>query len=119
MKEDRLQFAQENAVRVMRFRLPFNMDTMEIDELMGAVMAGLEQASQEKWMVDLSGVDYMGSSMLGLMVNIRQRIRQGGGKLVLFGLTPQLLHTFKSCSLERLFSFAKTGPEAAAVLARL
>ena len=67
-------------------------------------------------MVDLSQVGYMGSSMLGLFVNIRERIRQAGGTLVLCAMSPPLLRIFKTCCLERLFTIAKTRPDALALV---
>jgi anti-anti-sigma factor len=100
----------------MRFKLPFSMDAMEIDDLIRTVMQGLESKSQEKWVVDLTEAAYMGSSMLGMMVNIRQRIRQGGGKLALFGLSDPLMRTFQACCLERLFTISKTRAQAIAAV---
>ena len=54
----------------------------------------------------------MGSSLLGLMINIRVRILQGGGRLVLCGLSPALMQIFRTCCLERLFSIAQTRDDA-------
>ena len=41
-------------------------------------------------MLDLTDVVYMGSSVLGLMVNVRQTIKSAGGKLVLCGMSERL-----------------------------
>jgi anti-anti-sigma factor len=58
----------------------------------------------------------MGSSALGLMVNIRQCILQAGGDLVLCGLSPQLLRIFRTCCMERLFRISKTQADALKVV---
>jgi anti-anti-sigma factor len=116
MSSQRFQVTQEYAVNVMQFVLPVTMDTMEVDSLIEEVLKSLDSKNGEPWVVDLSKVGYMGSSMLGLFVNVRERIRQGGGTLVLAGMSPQLLRIFKTCCLERLFTIAKTRADALALV---
>lgn len=116
MSDQRFQVLVEQSVNVMQFALPSTLDTMEIDSLIEGVLKQLASRGHEPWVVDLAQVDYLGSSMLGLFVNIRERIRQGGGTLVLCGMSPQLLRIFKTCCLERLFTIAKTRGEAIALV---
>jgi anti-anti-sigma factor len=118
MISNRFEVSQEETVQVLRLALPDQMDGMEIDTIIDSVLRSLEGKSQNSWVLDLSDVAYMGSSMLGLMVNIRERIRQGGGSLVLCGLSTQLMRIFQTCCLERLFRIAKTRPEALAIASR-
>jgi anti-anti-sigma factor len=54
----------------------------------------------------------MGSAMLGLMVNIRQRIKSGGGQLTLCNVSPRLLAIIRACSMERLFRIARSRADA-------
>jgi anti-anti-sigma factor len=116
MDSQRFQVTQEYSVNVMQFVLPVTMDTMEVDTLIDAVLKTLDGKNAESWVVDLSQVGYMGSSMLGLFVNVRERIRQGSGTLVLCGMSPQLLRIFKTCCLERLFTIAKSRADALALV---
>src|SRR5580704_14208694 len=116
MSNQRFQVLVEQSVNVMQFVLPSTLDTMEIDTIIESVLKQLDSRGAETWVVDLAQVDYLGSSMLGLFVNIRERIRQGGGTLVLCGMSPQLLRIFKTCCLERLFTIAKTRGEAVALV---
>ena len=51
-------------------------------------------------------------AMLGLIVNIRQRVKAAGGRLVLCGLSRQLTDIFYTSSMQRLFTIAKGRPEA-------
>jgi anti-anti-sigma factor len=50
--------------------------------------------------------------MLGLIVNIRQQIKSGGGRLIVCGMSPRLTEIFHNCSMERLFTIVKTRPDA-------
>ena len=118
MSSNRFQITREQATNVLQFVLPSTMDTMEIDGLIESVLNQLATKGEQRWVVDLSQVDYLGSSMLGLFVNVRERVRQAGGKLVLCGMSPQLLRIFKTCCLESLFTIAKSRADALALAAR-
>jgi anti-anti-sigma regulatory factor len=50
------------------------------------------------------------------MVNIRQRIKSGGGAVVLCAMTPQLFAVFQACSLHRLFTIVPNRDQAVAQL---
>jgi anti-anti-sigma factor len=118
MPAERFEVSQEETVNVLRLSLPDGIDAMEIDSVIDGVLASLNGKAQGPWITDLSDVTYMGSAMLGLMVNIRQRIREAGGKLILCGMKPQLLKIFQACCLERLFDIAKTRDDAIALASR-
>ncbi|HEX4054126.1 MAG TPA: STAS domain-containing protein [Tepidisphaeraceae bacterium] len=112
MSSQRFQISQEQAVNVLQFFLPPSLDTLEIDSVIESVLQNIGTVGHGPWVVDLSQVQYMGSSMLGLFVNIRERIRQGGGTLVLCAMSPPLLRIFRTCCLERLFTIVNSRPEA-------
>src|ERR1700683_3632129 len=112
METSQIEVIQEQSSKVMKFNLPEWIDSLEIDGIMDQALRSLDQLAGERWIIDLSNVAYLGSAMLGLMVNLRERIRQGGGKLVLCGLSPALLRIFQACCLERLFTIVKTRPDA-------
>jgi|SRR5581483_110380 len=114
----RFSVTEESAVSVIRLSLPFMLDPIEVDRVIEAMLAEVTGKAARRWAMDLSEVAYMGSAMLGLMVNVRERIRAGGGKLVLFGMAPQLLEIFRTCCLERLFTIARTREEALKVATR-
>jgi anti-anti-sigma regulatory factor len=46
------------------------------------------------------------------MVNVRQRVKEARGRLVLCGLSPRLLQIFKTCCMERLFKIVRSRDEA-------
>ncbi|QOV87386.1 STAS domain-containing protein [Humisphaera borealis] len=103
MSHDWFAVSQEGVVQVLALAVPFHVDSADFDRLHDAIMSAVEVRVGSKWVIDLAGLHYMGSSVLGLMVNLRQRVRQGGGKLVLCGMNPKLHQVFRTCSLEKLF----------------
>ena len=98
---------QDN-VRVMELELQMIVDSAEFDRVHEAVIAAANEAPSERWVLDVSQVRYIGSAMLGLLVNLRQRIKSGGGKLVLCGLSAQLSKALTATSLHTLFTTTET-----------
>ena len=92
-----------NGVRVVELLMPSELDSDAFDALNAALLIEVGTVGTGACVLDLTAVEYMGSSMLGLMVNARQRVKTGGGRLVLCGLSEWLLNTFRASSLERLF----------------
>jgi anti-anti-sigma factor len=118
MSDQRFQISAEDSVQILQFSLPPMMDIIEIDTLIDSVLKQLETSGKARWIVDLSQTEYLGSSMLGLFVNMREKVRSAGGKLVLCGMSPALTRIFKTCCLERLFTIAKSRADAMAIVSR-
>jgi anti-anti-sigma factor len=103
-----------DAVQVIRLELPQTLDSGEFDRINDALLTVIAQRPTAGWVLDLSPLEYAGSSVLGLLVNLRQRVKQAGGRLVLCGLSDLLLQIFRTCSLERLFVIRRSVDEAVA-----
>jgi anti-anti-sigma factor len=54
-------------------------------------------------LLDFGRVRLMSSSMLGVMLHFSRRFREGGGRLKLCGLTPELREVFHIARYDRLF----------------
>jgi len=109
---DLYQVSRSGSVNVVDLTLPHTLDIQEFDRLNDSILALVRRELEGAWVLDLSRLSYMGSAALGLMVNLRQQIKQSGGRLVLCGLSPQLMHIFKTCCMERLFKIVKTREDA-------
>ena len=99
----RVRTTLAGAVRVIELHLPAALDSDAFDQVNATLLAELDAVGAGRCVLDLSAVQYMGSSMLGLMVNARQRVKAAGGRLVLCGMSDWLVQTFHTCSLEKLF----------------
>lgn len=118
MARDFVNVTNVQSVSVMDLRLPEQLDSGEFDRLNEALMSVLDGRINGKWVLDLSAVDYMGSSVLGMMINIRQHIKSGGGKLALAGLSPRMTQIFRTCCLEKLFDIGRTRDDAIRMLGK-
>ncbi|HWP40134.1 MAG TPA: STAS domain-containing protein [Tepidisphaeraceae bacterium] len=106
------------SVNVIELCLPESLDAVEFDRLNAAILGLLDAHQACPWVLDLSRVTYLGSAMLGLIVNVRQRVKLADGQLVLCGMSPRLLEIFRACSMERLFTIVRSRAEAIRIVAR-
>jgi anti-anti-sigma factor len=100
---NRFNLTSDNDIHVLELNLPYQIDQSEFDKIIEDLAASLNGHSGGKWIVDLSHVEYTGSAALGLLVNVRQQIKESGGSLVLCGVSPRLSDILHACSLDRLF----------------
>jgi anti-anti-sigma factor len=108
------RLSKAGSVNVIDLTLPQTLDIDEFDRLNDSLLERIRSEAEGQWVLDLSQVSYMGSAALGLLVNLRQQIKQTGGRLVLCGLSQQLTHVFKTCCMERLFKITKSRKDAIA-----
>ena len=104
--------SRAGAVNVVDLTLPHTLDIEEFDRLNESILELIRAEPEGQWVIDLSQLSYMGSAALGLLVNLRQQIKQSGGRLVLCGLSPQLMQIFKTCCMEKLFRIVKSRKDA-------
>ena len=119
MAEELLKLSTLGPIRVVELFLPGDLDSSEFDRLnegLADVFADAESGQGGRWILDLTHVAYLGSAGLGLLVNIRHRVKTMNGRLALCQMTPRLHEIFKTCSLERLFTIARTRDDAAKAL---
>ena len=112
MPESFFRVTRSESANVVALTLPEALDSKEFDRINEEMLAIFGTRPRERWVLDLSGLSYMGSSALGLMVNIRQRVKGAGGELVLCGLSPRLLRIFQTCCMERLFRITRNQADA-------
>lgn len=113
-----MKLTVSDGINVMDLTLPESLDSDEFDVLNESMLKTVQGKPSDSWVLDLSGVNYMGSSVLGLMINVRQHIKAGGGQLALCGMSPQLTRIFHTCCLEKLFIIMRTRHDALRALKR-
>ena len=112
MPQDFFRLESSDRVQVIELTLPQTLDSSEFDQLNESILGVVSSRKNERWVIDLAHVSYMGSAMLGLMVNLRQQVKSAGGKLILCSMPPTLMQIFRTCCMERLFTITRTRDEA-------
>lgn len=69
----------------------------------------------QKLLVDLKKVNYIDSSGLATFVELFQKMKKGGGKLILFNLTQPVRSVFEIAKLDSIFHLARDQEEALAL----
>src|SRR5277367_4482691 len=105
---DLFSIIEERSTWILELRVPQEMDALLTDSIIDSVTTHVQASNGGAWVVDLSLVKYLNSAGLGLLVNVRHKIRQSRGRLALCGLSPTLIELFRSCCLEQLFTIVRT-----------
>jgi len=108
MTSDLLKLTTIGSVQIIELRLPDDLDSSEFDRLNEEVGGWINPAAGKFWVVDLARVEYMPSSGLGLLVNIRHQVKAQKGQIMLCNMSSRLQGIFRACSLERLFTIHRT-----------
>jgi anti-anti-sigma factor len=112
MPDEYFVLTEVGAANVLSLSLPEFMDSEEFDRINEQVLQIFETHNKTYWVLDVTGLNYAGSSVLGLFVNMRQRVMSARGQLILCGLSPQLLRIFRTCCMERLCKITRTRADA-------
>jgi anti-sigma B factor antagonist len=118
MSTDLFRLTEDGPIKVLELVLPTSIDISEFDRLNESVLDLLRKEPGAGWVLDLSRVAYMGSAVLGLMVNIREVVKKAQGKVVLCGMNDRLMRIFETCCMERLFKIVPGKPEAIRIASR-
>ena len=62
--------------------------------------------------IDMTGVPYMDSAGMGVVVNCHVHCQSRGGKFVAAGVSPRLLELFKITNVDKVIAMAPTPEEA-------
>lgn len=111
---DRFRIVVESDCQVMEFFLPAHTEASEFDALNPLLARAIVDRAGAKWVVDLLHTRYAGSALLGMLVNIRTKVKQTKGKLVLCHLDPMLERVLRAGSMDRLFTIVSDRPAALA-----
>jgi anti-sigma B factor antagonist len=87
------------------------LDLYTSERLQEKLADALEQGGR-RILVDLTGVSFMDSSALGVLVNAAKALRCSGGRLVLVADDPRVTRVFEITGLGQVFRIESSLPEA-------
>jgi anti-sigma B factor antagonist len=89
---------------------PSFIDNTELDQLIERLIATIDTLNPPNVVLDLSKVEYIASAMLGLLINLRQRINARQGKLILAQMPRKLEEVIYTTSMHKLFTIVRDLP---------
>lgn len=98
-----MDIAQERDGDVVILKLAGRLDSNTAKLAEDGIVAALPGGSP-RVVIDLSQLAYISSAGLRVLLAIAKRIKQGGGKMVLFGLLANVREVFSISGFDTIFS---------------
>ncbi len=105
MAQAKLLIQNITGVTVVDFSDSAMLDGPTIEDISRQLYELVDQQAQRKILLDFSRVKFLSSSMLGVLVALRNKAQLIKGRLVIAGLRPELRKVFKISQMEKLFEF--------------
>jgi anti-sigma B factor antagonist len=93
------------------------IDAHTAPQLRGTILEELDDAQVTRLVIDLSGVSFLDSSALGVLVGTLKRMRERGGRLDVVLPASHARRVFEITALERVLSLHETLDDALAASA--
>lgn len=110
-----MEFAQEQAGAVLTVTLVGRLDSSTAQSAEDNFTRALGQGVT-RLAIDLSKVDYISSAGLRILLVVAKKLQQSKGRMVLFGLVPNVREVFSISGFDKIFAIQ---PDAAAALRAL
>ena len=104
--EDKVKVEYGTDVAFVTLREASILDEGQIRELEGLIMPVVEEAGGKRMDMNFANVEFMSSSMLGLLVKIHKRVAERGGHLSLINLDSNLQEVFRITNLHKVFDIS-------------
>jgi|SRR5215467_6982089 anti-anti-sigma factor len=83
-------------------------------EKLNAAVAALLQKDQKRVVLDITGLDYVDSSGVGMLVSCLTNVKKAGGELKVVGASPRIRRIFNMTGVDNLMSMFASVAEATA-----
>ena len=108
----RIQTGKTGDIHMVLFKDKKILDDTVLDEIKKEVNTLLGNCTGPDVLLDFGNVEFMSSTMLGLLGQLHRKISTGHGRLKMCGIRPEILTVFKITNLDKLFSIHKDAPTA-------
>ncbi len=88
------------------------LEEEQIQSLEKTFMPLIDQTGKIRLLIDFGNVQFLTSSVLGLLIRINRKVYQSEGKLRLCSIDPKILEIFKITRLDKVFEIFPTRQEA-------
>ncbi len=88
------------------------LEEEQIQSLEKTFMSLIEQNAGVRLLIDFSHVQFLTSSVLGLLIRLSRRVSQAEGRLRLCSIAPKILEIFKITRLDKVFEIYKDRQQA-------
>lgn len=100
-----VEITTQGAFVIVRFK---STNVSDVDAITGAAMQikdFINEKQPGRLIFDFDGVKFFSSQVLGLLLDVRSRLKTYGAGMAVSGINPQLHRVFKITNLDKLFTF--------------
>lgn len=98
-------------VTIVTFQDAALLDAASIQGVASALYNLVEQRDRRRLVLDFGKVRNLSSSVLGVLLTLKEKLDELDGRVVLVGLSRELKRLFEMTALDRLFQFASSADE--------
>ncbi|MCP4589128.1 MAG: STAS domain-containing protein [bacterium] len=112
--QSRLTVKNVHEVTIVTFSETSIIEAQLIENIKREMFALVEDQERSKLVLNLSKVQYLSSSALGVLIPLHEKTKERGGRLILCGVNQDIRKVFKITKLDKLFTFKKDETDALA-----
>jgi anti-sigma B factor antagonist len=100
-----VEIAEEGQVAVVAFKSASISNTDEIKTAGEQIKEYIGEKQPSRMVFDFGNVKFFSSQVLGLLLDIRSKLQEYSGSIVISSINPQLHRVFKITNLDSVFTF--------------
>jgi anti-anti-sigma factor len=104
-EEISVEITSEKNVAVVAFNTASISNVEEIAVASKQIKEFIEEKHPKEVVIDFERVKFFSSQVLGLLLDIRAKLKTYDGEVVISAINPQLYRVFKITHLDRIFKF--------------
>ncbi len=110
-----LHFEHNNKNRMSKILIPDQVGLNNIIQIQGRIDLELESYKPEKVMVNLSRLTYLSSTTITLLMRLRDRVTNTGGKFYLFNVSDICRERLELIHLDKIFTICEDAGDISAL----
>jgi len=99
------EITREKDVAVVAFKTASISNVEEISVISDYIKEFIDKNRPNSMVFDFEGVKFFSSQVLGLLLEIRAKLKAYEGKVVISAINPRLHRVFKITNLDKIFTF--------------
>ncbi len=115
-EEINVEITSRGAVAIVSFKAVSISNTQGIAAAAKHINEYIEENYPDRIVMDFEQVKFFSSQVLGILLDIRSKLKACGGEVVISAIDPQLHRVFKITNLDTIFRFFSDKESAAAAL---
>ena len=106
-RRKRLEVEDVGDITVVNFVDRKILDEHNIQVIGEQLFSLVDELGRRKVLLSLSNVEFMSSAILGKFITLNRKLQALRGKLILCGLAREIMQTFETIQLDKLFTIHK------------